>query len=174
MARPRGKQANLERRLDRDYEKALARDYKKYLEEFYNSPNEKKGGRLTKDEFARIFASHYQKAESQSATGKVKNLRAEKIGEYIFETETSAFSNKELKALTSAIDRAREEIGAGKLGAFEGDASDIATFMATTEHMDEDMVRANYTMLYQLLHGLFGSREEFEAWVSPTISPVDI
>lgn len=173
MARPKTKKERAERRLDQDFEKALSRDYRKYLEEYYNSPNEKKGERMTKDEFARNFAGWYQKAESQSSTGKVKNLREHKIGEHIFEFETSAFSEKELKNLTSAIDRARAEISSREFS-FDGDASDIAAFMAQTDNLDEDYIRGHYSSLYMLLHGLFASREEFEAWISPEVSATSI
>ena len=171
MARPKNKKQRMESRLDKEYEKALNRDYKKYLDAYYNLPNEKKGPRLTKDEFARSYAEAFQMVEASG--GNVKNIREHKIGEHIFEFETSAFSEKELRALTSAVKRAREEIQSGDFS-FDGDASDIAVFMANTDNMTDNYARSNYSNLYGLLHGLFGTREDFEAWVSPEVSATKI
>ena len=172
MARMKNKKARLEKRLDEEYERALDRDYKKYLYNYYRLPNEKKGERLSKDNFAALYAEYFQKAQAGSPTGNVKNIREHKIGEHIFEFETSSFTEKQYKSLTSSIDRARTEIAAGKF-AFEGEG-DLKDFMQRTKSLDADTLRANFTEYYVMLKGLFGSREEFEAWVSPEISPLDI
>lgn len=160
-----------ERRLDKEYAMALNRDYKAYRERYITSPNERKGPMLTKTQFATQFAKYYQQAKV--SVDKQRSLRGHKIGEHIFEFESSAFSEKEFNNLTAAIKRARAEIDSRDYS-FSGDAENIAVFMSQTNRVSENFIRANYTTMYSMLRGLFNTKEEYEEWISPEITAVSV
>lgn len=160
-----------ERRLDKEYALALNKDYKAYRERYITSPNERKGPMLTKTQFATKFAEYYQQA--QVSTDRQRSLRGHKIGEHIYEFESSAFTEKEFSSLTAAIKRARAEID-NRDYSFSGDAENIAVFMAQTENVSDNFLRHNYSSMYGLLRGLFNTREEFEEWISPETTALSV
>ena len=173
MARPGTRKERLERRLDKEYETALNRDYKKYLERYYNTPNEKKAERLSRDDFAVEFAKYYQQAQARTPDGNIKNIREHKIGERIFEFETSAFSEKQFKSLKKTIEKLRSDISIGNTAAFSGD---YEKFWNKTNGLTEDELRHDYSHYYAwILYEVFGGdRDAFEAWVSPEVKYSDI
>lgn len=159
-----------ERRLQKKAAMELNRDYKAYRERYFSSPNEKKAPLMTKAEFEQQFLIAKEMA-SHSAERK-RTLRGHKIGEHIFEFETSKFTEKEYSALVSGINRAREEILGGKSQFIDTDA--VEAFMEGTKFLSDRQIRSNYTSYLMLLKGMFGSKEEFDSWMSPEVQATDI
>lgn len=160
-----------ERRLDKEYTLALNKDYRAYREKYITSPNERKGPMLTKTQFATKFAEYYQQA--QVSVDRKRSLRGHKIGEHIYEFESSAFSEKQYDSLVAAIKRARAEIDSRNYS-FTGDAENIVVFMDATEKVSDNFIRANYTTMYAMLRGLFDTKEEFEEWISPETTALSV
>lgn len=159
-----------ERRLT---EQNLAKDYKAYVEASKKRKGEdRKETRMSFDEFRDVYYEYYTKAKVGKAGFSEKKARKEKLGEKIYEYETSAFTEKQFGSLKEAITRAKKEMSEGKFDNFTGDVESFADFMA--QPLSENYFRENYTAVYSLLRGLFDTKEEFEAWISPEVSAIDI
>lgn len=162
--------ATAERREEAEFNKKRDEAYKIYKDLYY-SKTEKKDAILSKEEFSAKFAASRNDLEKMGYSRK--EAYKENLGETVFELNSQAFSKQELDSLTEAIDRARAEIKAGVFSG-EGDATSWGNFMVETEGVDRDALRENYSTFYALLKSLFGSKEEFEDWVSPTVEPTNI
>lgn len=165
------RQKQRERRLQKKEAMELNKDYKAYREKYFSSPNERKGPLMTKAEFEQEFL--IAKEMAAHSVEKKRTLRGHKIGEHIFEFQTSRFSEKEYNSLVSGIDRAREEILSGK-GQFNLGDDAVAAFMEGTKILSERLIRSNYTDYLMLLKSMFGSKEEFDSWMSPEVQATDI
>lgn len=162
--------ATTERKMEAEFEKKLNEAYQEYKDLFY-SKIEKKSGMLSKEDFRRQFAGDVEQLLNMGKTRK--EIYKENLGEVIFELNTQAFSRYELDYLTAAIDRARKEI-TDRTFAGDGDPEMIANFMVSTENIDKEYIREHFGAIYGMMRDLFGSKEEFEEWVSPTVEPTEI
>lgn len=157
----------------RNLEQNLAKDYKAYVEYAReHGGDERKRQRFSFDEFRTIYERYYE--ERLAGTNLTeKNIRRAKLGETIFEEETSAFTERQFENINAAIIRARREINEGVFEG-EGDPENIVNFMVGTVEFDNQWLRGNWSEAVVLLKGLFGSQEEFNRWISPTFSFNDI
>lgn len=180
MARPKRQRRAVEAGISkeeqarrRNLEQNLAKDYKAYIEYAKeHGGDERKRQRFSFDEFRTIYERYYE--ERLAGTNLTeKNIRRAKLGETIFEEETSAFTEKQFTNIRSAIDRAKKELKDGTFTG-EGDPEDIVAFIAATADLDDAGLRHNWNENIVFLKGLFGSQEEFNKWISPTFSFNDI
>lgn len=180
MARPKRQRRAVEAGISkeeqarrRNLEQNLAKDYKAYVEYAKeHGGDERKRQRFSFDEFRTIYERYYE--ERLAGTNLTeKNIRKAKLGETIFEEETSSFTEKQFENIRAAINRAKTEIKEGTFTG-EGDPENIVTFIAATADMDDAALRHNWNENMVLLKGLFGSQEEFNKWISPTFSFNDI
>lgn len=153
------------------YMSNVKRDYKTYLDIYYKSPNEKKGERMTFDQFEEVYYDYYMTKQKQTKGGKAFQAKQAKqygFAQTVFEQHTSAFTEDELKVRKEAIWRARKEL---EEGVFKTNASieNQMKFLTETYGLEEEALRTNWNYYVGLLLNLFDSREEFEAWISPTV-----
>lgn len=159
----------------RKMEENIAKDYKAYREAAKaHKGEERKDTVMDYGMFRKVYEEYYAKEKMGRKDFDEKNVRGSKIGEDIYQFETSGFTEKQYDILVESIKRAREELTSGDDKHFTGKPEDIVAFLAESGDLDEKDIKARYSSVYMALRNLFDSKEEFNAWISPTVNAFEI